>query len=285
MFQTFPRFLNVLPIDVLCECVNNHFQFYVVSIIPVAKWKKLSAKTVKTRERFRGLETSTSESSTIPGLELYDNIDGKFVSNSHSTTANKQTFFLLFTDWLDKLVFNYSNYINSSILIFFFFFHFIGHCTRVFCLLLLPYLGHEVNLASILILENFAVPANQDDAPTPLSRYSSSESVLRLDGNSTSSGSVAEKAMMFELTANMQSNRLSPKPHSIDGQLSPARRHSPSPRPNHKSNDSPIQKERNGNVKHSTVNGSDDKQTNFQDMLTEQMIANRNWGDIMDTES
>lgn len=142
-----------------------------------------------------------------------------------------------------------------------------------------------MNLASILILENFAVPANQDDAPTPLSRYSSSESVLRMDGNSNSSGSVAEKTMMFELTANMQSNRLSPKPRSIDGQLSPARRHSPSPRPNHKSKDSAIQKETNGNVKHSTVNGSDDKQTNFQDMLTEQMMANRNWGDIMDTES
>lgn len=140
-----------------------------------------------------------------------------------------------------------------------------------------------MNLGSILILENFAVPANQDDVPTPLSRYSSSESVLRLDGSSNSSSSVAEKTMMFELTANMQSSRLSPKPRSIDGQMSPAR-HSPDPRPNHQ-NDTSIQKEKNGNVKHSTMNGSDDKQTNFQDMLTQQMIANRNWGDIMDTES
>lgn len=142
-----------------------------------------------------------------------------------------------------------------------------------------------MNLASTLILESFAVSANQDDAPTPLSRYSSSESVLRLDG-SNSSGSVAEKAMMFELTANMQSSRLSPKPRSNDGQSSPAR-HSPSPRPHHQSNDSPAKTETNGNVKHSTMNGSggDDKQTNFQDMLTQQIIANRNWGDIMDTES
>lgn len=146
-------------------------------------------------------------------------------------------------------------------------------------------LGHEVNLASILVLENFAVPANQDDAPTPLSRYSSSESMLRLDGSSNSSSSVAEKAMMFELTANMQSNRLSPKPRPIDGTSSPSR-HSPSPRPHHQSNDSSVQTEKNGNAKHSTTtNGTDDKQTNFQDMLTQQMMANRNWGDIMDTES
>ena len=147
-----------------------------------------------------------------------------------------------------------------------------------------PYLGHEVNLASILILENFALPTNQDDAPTPLSRYSSSESVLRLDGSSNSSGSVAEKTLMFELTANMQSNRLSPKPRSNDGQSSP-KRHSPSPRPHPQPNDSPAKKEKNGNVKNTTMNGSDDKQTNFQDMLSHQMIANRNWGDIMDTES
>lgn len=138
-----------------------------------------------------------------------------------------------------------------------------------------------MNLASILILENFAVPANQDDAPSPLSRYSSSESILRLDGSSNSSGSVAEKTMMFELTANMQSpSRLSPKPQSNDGQSSPARQQSPTPAPRTK-------KEKKSKAKHATTNGSsDDKQTNFQDMLTEQQIlANRNWGDIMDAES
>lgn len=154
--------------------------------------------------------------------------------------------------------------------------------------------GHETNLASILILENFAVPANLDDTPTPLSRYSSSESVLRLDGSSNSSGSVAEKTMMFELTANMQSSRLSPspKPRSTDGQSSPTR-NSPSPRPRNQSNDSPAKKEKKNSVKQPTVNGSaddkqtngDDKQTNFQDMLTQQIMANRNWGDIMDAES
>lgn len=150
------------------------------------------------------------------------------------------------------------------------------------------FLGHEVNLASIMVLENFAVPTNQDDAPTPLSRYSSSESMLRLDGGSNSSGSVAEKTMMFEMTANMHSSRLSPKPRPVDGTSSPAR-HSPSPKPNnhhHPSDDSPAKTEKNGSVKHSTINGSDDsKQTNFQDLLTQQMMVNRNWGDIMDTES
>ena len=46
---------------------------YVVS---VAKWKKLIAKTVKIRERFRGYDASLRESSTIPGIDLYDIIDG-----------------------------------------------------------------------------------------------------------------------------------------------------------------------------------------------------------------
>lgn len=45
-------------------------------MISVAKWKKLTAKTVKTRERFRGYDASPRESSTIPGIELYDTIDG-----------------------------------------------------------------------------------------------------------------------------------------------------------------------------------------------------------------
>lgn len=146
------------------------------------------------------------------------------------------------------------------------------------------YLDHEVNLASILILENFAVPANQDDTPTPLSRYSSSESVLRLDGgNSSSSGSVAEKAMMFELTASMQNNRTSPMPRTngiSDGQKSPSR-FSSSPRRGDLVNDA--QKQSNGNIKN--VTNGDDKTTNVQDLLTQKMLTNRSWGDIMDTES
>lgn len=142
-----------------------------------------------------------------------------------------------------------------------------------------------MNLASILILENFAVPANLDDTPTPLSRYSSSESVVRLDGSSNSSGSVAEKTMMFELTANMQSSRLSPKPRSSDGQTSPTR-NTPSPRPQHQPNDTPAKKEKKRKSKQSAVNGSsDEKQTNFQDLVAQQTIGNRNWGDIMDAES
>lgn len=133
------------------------------------------------------------------------------------------------------------------------------------------------------------MPANLDDTPTPLSRYSSSESVVRLDGNSSnSSGSVAEKTMMFELTANMQSSRLSPKPRTSDGQTSPTR-NSTSPRPQHQQpNGSPVKKERKRKAKQqqSAVNGSsDEKQTNFQDLVAQQTIGNRNWGDIMDAES
>lgn len=152
------------------------------------------------------------------------------------------------------------------------------------CCFSCTFIDHEVNLASTLILENFAVPANQDDTPTPLSRYSSSESVLRLDGGSNPSASVAEKAMMFELTANMQnSNRLSPKPKSngtSDGRKSPAR-FSASPRKTLANEEA---KENKESVK-TVTNGSDDKNTNFQDMLTQQLMTNRSWADIMDAES
>lgn len=71
-----------------------------IFLISVAKWNKLIAKTVKTRERYRGIETSTSESSTIPGLELYDTIDGKFVSNNYSMyKPTNKLFGLLFRNW------------------------------------------------------------------------------------------------------------------------------------------------------------------------------------------
>lgn len=50
--------------------------FFMNCVISVAKWKKLTAKTVKTRERFRGYDANQKESSTIPGIELYDIIDG-----------------------------------------------------------------------------------------------------------------------------------------------------------------------------------------------------------------
>lgn len=136
------------------------------------------------------------------------------------------------------------------------------------------FLDREVNLASILILENFAVPSNQDDVPTPLSRYSSSENVLRLDGGS--SGSVAEKALMFELTAHIQNSRnsspkLQPNGKS-DGQKSPSRF---SPRKTLAIDENPK----------ITVNGAENKNKNVQDMLEQQMLGNRSWGDIMDAES
>lgn len=71
--------------------MQKHIMVWI-HIISVAKWKKLIAKTVKTRERFRGIETSTSESSTIPGLELYDTIDGKLIQFKQLVN-NKQTFY------------------------------------------------------------------------------------------------------------------------------------------------------------------------------------------------
>lgn len=235
-------------------------------LISVAKWKKLTAKTVKTRERFKGYDTNSSESSTIPGIELYDVVDGK-------------TFFPCKNSYKVEKTHSYSSVIYDEICS--------SSSSSVFCHVLYDtILDHEVNLASILILESFAVPANQDDTPTPLSRYSSSESVLRLDGGSNSSGSVAEKAMMFELTANMQNSRNnSPKLKSngiADGQKSPLR-FSASPRRNLPS-EAPKE---NGSVKNHT-NDNDDKNTNFQDMLTQQMTngyGEKLWSEIMDAES
>lgn len=129
-----------------------------------------------------------------------------------------------------------------------------------------------MNLASILILENFAVPSNQDDTPTPLSRYSSSENVLRLDGGS--SGSVAEKALAFELTAQIQNSRNSPCKLQANGTSDGQR----SPRFSPRKTLSPDSEKRVGN-------GTEDKSNNVQELLTQQMLGNRSWGEIMDTES
>lgn len=57
--------------DLTIEIINS-----IDWVILVAKWKKLIAKTVKTRERCRGYDSNQRESSTIPGIELYDIIDG-----------------------------------------------------------------------------------------------------------------------------------------------------------------------------------------------------------------
>lgn len=139
----------------------------------------------------------------------------------------------------------------------------------------------ELSLASVLILENYAVPDNQDDVPTPLSRYSSSESVLRLDGGDTSSnGSVAEKAMMFELTAHIQNTRNSPRSSAPngDGHRSPSK-FSPSPRKQKTEKQKPNKaaKELNGSAV------AEPKAYNFQE--TQQLLMNQSWGDIMDAES
>lgn len=63
--------------------------FFMNCVISVAKWKKLTAKTVKTRERFRGYDANQKESSTIPGIELYDIIDGTVFFNKLNELMNK----------------------------------------------------------------------------------------------------------------------------------------------------------------------------------------------------
>lgn len=125
------------------------------------------------------------------------------------------------------------------------------------------------------------MPANLDDTPTPLSRYSSSE-CLRLDGGSNPSGSVAEKAMMFELTANIQNSRNgSPRSNGTsDGQKSP--RFSSSPRRNNTQANKKQTNENSTSIKNLT--NEDDKSNNFQDLLTQQLLANKSWSEIMDSE-
>lgn len=53
---------------------NNCFFFCWVS---VAKWKQLNAKIVTTKERFRGADLAQREGSPVPGIELYDTVEGK----------------------------------------------------------------------------------------------------------------------------------------------------------------------------------------------------------------
>lgn len=140
-------------------------------------------------------------------------------------------------------------------------------------------LDREVNLAATLILENFAVPMNHTDTPTPLSRYSSSDSVLRMDGSHV--GSVAEKALMFELTANLQAS-----PSKTNGSKSPV----PSPKqmmsPRKKRFGASVEKltENNENIQN-TANVTDNKavQSNVQNLLDD--IANQSWADLVEAES
>lgn len=56
------------------ETINLKYLF----IIPVAQWKKLIAKVVTTKERFKVGDPDEHDASPIPGIELYDIIDGGF---------------------------------------------------------------------------------------------------------------------------------------------------------------------------------------------------------------
>lgn len=116
--------------------------------------------------------------------------------------------------------------------------------------------------------------------PKPLSRYSSSDSVLRLDSGSNHSGSVAEKAMMFELTANLQNQN---SPNKTNGSRSPVPSPKMSPRKKRTAAKQETPKENNENTQN-VANGADNKtNSNVQDMFHD--IANRSWADIMDAES
>lgn len=152
----------------------------------------------------------------------------------------------------------------------------------------------EVSIASVLILESYAVPDNHISTPKPLSRYSSSESVVRSEGGGSSSshsGSVAEKTMAFELTANLQ-NSVS------NGSISPRHR-SPA-----KNSLTPDHKKSNGtNDAHHETNGKNvvDKlrassprnatSTPVAESAVKngfsvvESMANRSWSEIMEAES
>lgn len=158
-----------------------------------------------------------------------------------------------------------------------------------------------MSISATLILENFAVPDNHICTPKPLSRYSSSESVLRSDGGSSShSGSVAEKALMFELTANLQNNSGS------NGSISPRHR-SPakfSLTPEHKksngSSETCLESNENNilnTLKKSlpnNVTSTPNKElpitikpnnTNNNGFSAVESVANRSWSEIMEAES
>lgn len=132
-----------------------------------------------------------------------------------------------------------------------------------------------MSIAATLILENFAVPMNHTEIEMPLSRYSSSENVLNVDGSPNYVGSVAEKARMFELTASLNSpekSNVKRSPISSPKQPSSPRKKLFSPKSNKP-------KENNENTPN-IANGANDKgDSMFQD------IANRSWADIMDSES
>lgn len=52
-------------------------QFLIILCIEsVAKWKQLTAKIVTTKERFRGADMAQREGSPVPGIELYDTVEG-----------------------------------------------------------------------------------------------------------------------------------------------------------------------------------------------------------------
>lgn len=122
---------------------------------------------------------------------------------------------------------------------------------------------------------------NHMDISTPLSRYSSSDSVLRMDGSTNHVGSVAEKALMFELTANLQAS-----PSKTNGTISPIQSPKPTMSPRKKRFGASIEKltENNENIQN-TANVADNKtvQSNVQNLLDD--IANQSWADLVEAES
>lgn len=112
----------------------------------MARWKKLIAKVVTTKERNKDQVQDKQETSPIPGVELYDIIEGKRIL----TNLNS----------LKRLG---------------------RHKYRFFFTLKT---GHEVNIASQLIVEGYAYPDNNIDTPESAIN---SDNILRLDGGHSAS--------------------------------------------------------------------------------------------------
>lgn len=66
----------------LCDSHTTKIESIFFDGFSVAKWKQLTAKIVTTKERFRGADMSQREGSPVPGIELYDTIEGKRASFS-----------------------------------------------------------------------------------------------------------------------------------------------------------------------------------------------------------
>lgn len=147
-----------------------------------------------------------------------------------------------------------------------------------------------MSLASQLVLECFARPDNTAELPRPLSRFSSSESIPKTDGNGHI-GSVAEKALLFELNASLNINGgLKPTNGKVSpsGQRSPSR-FSVSPQPKRKNDghvplaqDPLLSAEKSDSVVKAS-NGTGSNNNNSAGYVPYQAAVNKSWADATDS--